>query len=107
MGSLTVGYALRRLGMFIFTVFLGTTIIFIIPRLVPGDQVAAMVGRMSQSGARVENSAELINAWRARFAADDDATLLLSTASGSGAAPRWRSACCFSASSCPRARAGS
>jgi peptide/nickel transport system permease protein len=56
--------------MYVLTVWLGSTIIFIIPRLVPGDPVAAMIGRMSQSGARVENSAELINAWRARFGLD-------------------------------------
>ena len=70
MRGLTRTYVIRRLGMYVLTVWLGSTIIFIIPRLVPGDPVAAMIGRMSQSGARVENSAELINAWRARFGLD-------------------------------------
>jgi peptide/nickel transport system permease protein len=56
--------------MYVLTVWLGSTIIFTIPRLVPGDPVAAMVGRMSQSAGRVENSAELINSWRARFGLD-------------------------------------
>lgn len=70
MRGLTRTYVIRRLGMYLLTVWLGSTIIFIIPRLVPGDPVAAMIGRMSQSGARVENSAELINAWRARFGLD-------------------------------------
>ena len=70
MGSLTVGYALRRLGMFFFTVFLGTTIIFIIPRLAPGDPVAAMVSRMSAQAGSAANTAEIIHAWRARFGLD-------------------------------------
>jgi peptide/nickel transport system permease protein len=70
MRGLTRAYVLRRLGMYLLTVWLGSTIIFIIPRLVPGDPVAAMIGRMSQSAGRVENSAEIINAWRARFGLD-------------------------------------
>jgi peptide/nickel transport system permease protein len=70
MRGLTRAYILRRLGMYVLTVWLGSTIIFIIPRLVPGDPIAAMIGRMSQSGARIENSAEMIASWRARFGLD-------------------------------------
>src|SRR5215472_12156271 len=70
MRGLSRTYVIRRLGMYVLTVWLGSTIIFIVPRLVPGDPIAAMVGRMSQSAGRVENSAEIINAWRARFGLD-------------------------------------
>jgi peptide/nickel transport system permease protein len=70
MGGLTVGYVLRRLGMFFFTVFLGTTVIFIIPRLAPGDPVAAMVSRMSAQAGSAANTAEIIQAWRTRFGLD-------------------------------------
>ena len=70
MGGITKGYLLRRFSMFLLTVWLGTTLIFIIPRLAPGDPVAAMVGRMSAQGARIENSAEMIASWRARFGLD-------------------------------------
>src|SRR4030088_2675292 len=52
------------------TIWLGSTIVFAIPRMVPGDPVAAMIGRMSQSAGRIENSAEMINAWRVRFGLD-------------------------------------
>ncbi len=70
MGGLTKGYVIRRIGMFFITVWLGATLIFIIPRLAPGDPVAAMVTRMSTVAGRVENSAEMIAAWRARFGLD-------------------------------------
>src|SRR5438105_10303235 len=75
MRGLTRTYVIRRLGMYLLTVWLGSTIIFIVPRLVPGDPIAAMVGRMSQSAGRVENSAEIINAWRARFGLDAPAPI--------------------------------
>jgi len=56
--------------MFLFTIWLGATVIFIIPRLVPGDPVAAMVSRLQAQAGYVENSAEMIQAWRARFGLD-------------------------------------
>ena len=70
MRGLTIEYLVRRLGMLILTVWLGTTLIFIIPRLAPGDPVAAMVSRLNAQGGYVENSAEMIEAWRARFGLD-------------------------------------
>jgi len=76
--GLTRKYLIRRLGMYVLTVWLGSTLIFIIPRLVPGDPVAAMIGRMSQSAGRVENSAEIINAWRARFGLDAPVAISIS-----------------------------
>jgi peptide/nickel transport system permease protein len=68
--GLTRAYVFRRIGMWALTIWIGSTIIFVIPRLVPGDPIGAMLGRMSQSGTRIENSAELIQAWRARFGLD-------------------------------------
>lgn len=70
MGGITWGYVLRRVGMWLLTILIGTTLIFVIPRLAPGDPVAAMVGRMSAQSGFVENSAEIINAWRVRFGLD-------------------------------------
>lgn len=70
MGGLTAGYVLRRIGMFVLTVWLGATIIFIVPRLAPGDPVTATVGRMIAQGGSVEGSHELIEAWKARFGLD-------------------------------------
>lgn len=70
MRGLTPEYLIRRFGMFVLTVWLGATLIFIIPRLAPGDPVAAMVSRMSAQSGQVANSAEIIEAWRARFGLD-------------------------------------
>ena len=56
--------------MWFLTVWLGATIIFIIPRLAPGDPVAAMVSRMLAQSGYVEGAGEMIEAWRARFGLD-------------------------------------
>src|SRR5919197_413395 len=71
MRGLTRGYVLQRVGMFFITVWLGTTLIFIVPRLAPGDPIAAMLSRMTAQAGRVENSAQIIEAWRKRFGLDD------------------------------------
>lgn len=70
MGGLTWGYLLKRLGMWLLTIWIGTTIIFLIPRLAPGDPVGAIVGRMTAQAGFIENSAEIIEAWRAKFGLD-------------------------------------
>ena len=70
MSGLTKEYVLKRLGMFVLTVWLGTTLIFIIPRLVPGDPVQAMIGRMVTTGENVENADVLIESYRHRFGLD-------------------------------------
>ncbi|MBI3958372.1 MAG: ABC transporter permease [Chloroflexi bacterium] len=70
MGGLTPKYVLRRVGMWLLTIWLGATIIFVIPRLAPGDPVAAMVSRLTAQSGYVENSAQMIEAWRARFGLD-------------------------------------
>ncbi len=70
MGGLTPKYIARRLGMWLLTIWLGSTIIFIIPRLAPGDPISAMVSRLSFQSGYVENSTAMIEAWRARFGLD-------------------------------------
>ncbi len=70
MGGLTPKYVLRRVGMWLLTIWLGATIIFVIPRLAPGDPVAAMISRLTAQSGYVENSAQMIEAWRARFGLD-------------------------------------
>lgn len=70
MGGLTPQYVARRVGMWFLTIWIGSTIIFIIPRLAPGDPISAMVSRLSFQSGYVENSTAMIEAWRARFGLD-------------------------------------
>ncbi len=70
MGGLTIEYVLKRIGMFFLTVWLGATIIFIVPRLAPGDPVTATIGRMIAQGGSVENADQMIETWKARFGLD-------------------------------------
>lgn len=68
---MSLTYILKRFGIFILIIWVASTLNFIIPRLAPGDPMAALIGQMEEQGARVENSAELIGMFRARFGLDD------------------------------------
>lgn len=70
MGGLTRAYVVRRIGMFLITVWLGATVIFIVPRLAPGDPITATIGRMIAQGGSVENADLMIETWKARFGLD-------------------------------------
>lgn len=71
MGSITTGYLVRRLVVFFLTIWISATLIYIIPRLAPGDPIAAMVSRMTEQAGYVENSDAIIEGWRKRFGLDD------------------------------------
>ena len=71
MGSFSLNYLLRRLLVFFLTVWVAATLIFIIPRLAPGDPIQAMIARMAQYEGFVENANLIIEAWRKRFGLDD------------------------------------
>ena len=70
MRGLTKEYVLQRFLMYLLTIWLGTTLIFVIPRLAPGDPVSEMVGRLSLDSGYIENADELIASWKARFGLD-------------------------------------
>lgn len=70
MRGLTRGYLIKRFAMYVLTIWLGLTLMFIVPRLAPGDPVSAMVSRLISQAGRVENSEQIIQAWRARFGLD-------------------------------------
>ena len=71
MGRIPRSYLLRRLGIFLLTIWLAATIIWLIPRLAPTDPIAAMVAGMSSAGGFVEDSEAIIEGWRERFGLDD------------------------------------
>lgn len=68
---MTIRYILRRVGIFFLIIWVASTINFIIPRLAPGDPIAAIIGQMEVQGAKVENSGQLIALFRERFGLDD------------------------------------
>ncbi len=68
---MTVKYILTRLGIFILTIWATLTINFVTPRLSPGDPVQAILGRLEQQGARVEQGAEMVKAYRKMFGLDE------------------------------------
>ncbi len=71
MAGLSLNYLLRRLLVFFLTVWVAASLIFIIPRLAPGDPIGAMIARMSQTEGFIENADIIIEAWRKRFGLDD------------------------------------
>ncbi len=68
---MSIRYILRRLGIFFLIIWVASTINFLIPRLAPGDPMAAIIGQMEAQGAKVENSAQIIALFRERFGLDD------------------------------------
>lgn len=67
MAGITLGYFLRRFGIFLLTIWIAASVIFIIPRLAPGDPIAAMVSRMTQQAGYVENSDAIVEGWKERL----------------------------------------
>ena len=71
MGSITLNYFLRRLFIFFLTIWIAASLIWLIPRVAPGDPVTAMVSRMMRSSGYVENSDKIIEGWKERFGLND------------------------------------
>ncbi len=71
MRGISLEYVGRRVLMWLITVWAGATTIFLIPRMSPGDPIAAMIGRMSALGVRAANAQEIIDAWHKRLGLDD------------------------------------
>ncbi|MFN8225001.1 MAG: ABC transporter permease [Gaiellales bacterium] len=71
MRGISSKYLLGRLLRFALTVWLGATLIFVIPRLGPSDPTDAILGRLAASGASVDNAQALIDSYRDRFGLDE------------------------------------
>ncbi len=71
MGGITLGYLLRRLVIFFLTIWIAASIIWVIPRVAPGDPITAMVNRMITQGGYIEDSSKIIEGWKARFGLND------------------------------------
>ena len=71
MGGISLNYLVRRLLVFFLTLWVAATLIFIIPRLAPGDPISAMVARLSYQAGFVENADLIIEGWKERFGLND------------------------------------
>ncbi len=71
MGRYSIGFIAQRLGIFVLTVWIAASVIWLIPRLAPGDPITAMILRMSSSGGHVENADKIIAGWKERFGLND------------------------------------
>lgn len=71
MGGLSLDYLVRRLLVFFLTLWVAATLIFIIPRLAPGDPISGMIARMSQQVGFVDGADLMIEELRERFGLDD------------------------------------
>jgi peptide/nickel transport system permease protein len=56
---------------FLLTVWVAATIMFIIPRLAPGDPISAMITRLSAQSGYVEGADKIIEGWKERFGLND------------------------------------
>ncbi len=71
MAGMTVGYLLRRLAIFFLTIWIAASVIWVIPRLAPGDPITAMITRLTARAGYVENSAMIVEGWKERFGLND------------------------------------
>jgi peptide/nickel transport system permease protein len=63
-------YILRRLLVLVATIFISMTVVFFVPRLVPGDPLGAIFANMAAVGGSV-NAPELVAEYRERFGLDE------------------------------------
>ncbi len=71
MAGITAGYLVRRFAIFFLTIWIAASIIWVIPRVAPGDPISAMVQRMITQSGYVENADKIIEGWKERFGLND------------------------------------
>lgn len=71
MRGITLSYFFRRLGLFLFVVYVAATINFVIPRLAPGNPIGAITSRVQQASAGIEGGEAMFEAYREMFGLND------------------------------------
>jgi peptide/nickel transport system permease protein len=64
------GYLAERIVILVATVFISVTIVFFVPRLVPGDPMGAVLLKLSAAGGSSTGSQALVEEYRHRFGLD-------------------------------------
>jgi peptide/nickel transport system permease protein len=63
-------YIAKRIGVFFITIFVATTLNFVVIHITPQNPVAVLMGRLAARGAMVENGAQLLKFYTERFGLD-------------------------------------
>lgn len=63
-------YLAHRAGIFIATVVISVTVVFFIPRLVPGDPIGGVLAKMAQTGGGSTGNQALVDEYKRRFGLD-------------------------------------
>jgi len=71
MRGINLSYFVRRIGMFLFVIFVAATINFVIPRMAPGNPIGAITSRMQQASSGIENGQAMFEAYREMFGLND------------------------------------
>jgi peptide/nickel transport system permease protein len=71
MKGLTKGYLIQRILMWFITIFIGVTLVFVIPRLGKGDPITSIITRIMNQQGYVENAEEIIESYKERFGFND------------------------------------
>jgi peptide/nickel transport system permease protein len=71
MGGLSLGYLLRRIGIFFFTVFASATLVFLIARAAPGDPVESRWRQLEMDRGQIPEIEAIISNYKARFGLND------------------------------------
>jgi peptide/nickel transport system permease protein len=71
MEGLSRGYLVQRLLMWFLTIFIGVTLVFIIPRLGKSDPITRIITRIMNQQGYVENADEIIESYKERFGFND------------------------------------
>ena len=69
MGAVS-GYLAERVVIFVATVVISVTVVFFVPRLVPGDPLGALLSNMASTGGGGSSSEALVAEYRERFGLD-------------------------------------
>jgi len=66
-----IKYFFSRVSFYVLTIFATITIVFIVPRLIPGDPILQTLNRLEVSGA-ISGSSEIVNEYKRLFGLDKD-----------------------------------
>jgi peptide/nickel transport system permease protein len=69
---MTLSYAIKRILFFLLTVWVSATLIFVIPRLIPGDPVRAMIAEIEKTRELIPNAEDVVANWRAKLGLDEN-----------------------------------